>query len=119
MMPWVKTIPNKKKPRITKIMAKVILSLAFVVTNIQSLVRVVCSRQMPGNTKMKMAAKDPRTLMTALMLGISIAIRMEATNQRVAIVNLRNFSLLGLSSVMNKSLIMDDRPSLPQNKRMG
>ena len=42
---------------------------------------MILKRQSPGKTKMKTAAKDPRSLITCPMLGILMASTSEAANQ--------------------------------------
>ena len=72
---------------------------------------------MPGNTKMKTAARLPNMLMTALMLGISMARIMVSTNQVVAITTLLVFShLRALSSLNTKSFSKESMPSLNREK---
>ena len=81
------------------------------------LLTAVWRRQMPGNTKMKTAARLPNMLMTALMLGISMARIMVSTNQVVAITTLLVFShLRALSSLNIKSFSKESMPSLNRKK---
>ena len=68
---------------------------------------------MPGNTKMKTAARLPNMLITALMSGISMARTMVRKNQVVAITALLAFShLTALSSLNTKSFSKESMPSL-------
>ena len=133
----VRTTPKRNAPMVRKKPAKRSRALDLRVTRAGSLVRVVCHRQTPGNTKMKTAARQPSRLITTPMLGISIANISEATNlkegdmnrvsllkcisnyQTKAMMTLRIFSFLSLSSDMKTSLIMSEAASLPQNRSMG
>ena len=72
---------------------------------------------MPGNTKMKTAARLPNMLMTALMSGISMARIMVKMNQVVAITTLLVFSHLSAPSSLNtRSFSKESRPSLNREK---
>ena len=74
---------------------------------------------MPGNTKMKTAARLPNMLITALMSGISMARIMVRTNQVVAITALLVFShLTALSSLNTKSFSKESMPSLNREKEL-
>ena len=83
----VRTTPKRNAPMVRKKPAKRSRALDLRVTRAGSLVRVVCHRQTPGNTKMKTAARQPSRLITTPMLGISIANISEATNLKEEDIN--------------------------------
>ena len=83
----VRTTPKRNAPMVRKKPAKRSRALDLRVTRAGSLVRVVCHRQTPGNTKMKTAARQPSRLITTPMFGISIANISEATNLKEEDIN--------------------------------
>ena len=62
-IPLVKTTPNRKKPKDRNVRATKILNAVLHLLS-ESLVSVVCRRHIPGKTKIKIAAKEPRMSIT-------------------------------------------------------
>ena len=105
---WVNTTPKMNVPSTRKTKLSHISIQLFFRKNDGSCSNVLLKRQMPGNIKMKTAARLPSILMTSPIFGIRTANRSDKKNQTVTQTHRTIISLRRpLSSFIEKTYAAD------------